>query len=139
MLKYLTILLITPGLIWADYGSYPVTRIHSVYDGDTVRVDLASLPPVVGENIPILLRGIDTPEIKGRCAQEKTLAIVARDRLRQLLQKATIIEARNITRGRYFRIVADLILDNINVADVLLAENLAVKYSGGKKAHSWCH
>lgn len=138
MLKYLIILIITPGLIWADYGSYRVTRIHNVYDGDTLRVDLDLLPPIIGENIPIRLRGIDTPEIQGRCNQEKTLAYAARDRLHQLIQQATIIEARNISRGRYFRIVADLILDNINVAELLLSENLAVRYNGGKKNHSWC-
>ena len=139
MIKFIIILITSTNLAWADYGSYQVTRIHNVYDGDTVRVDLARLPPIIGENISIRLRGIDTPEIKGKCVQEKSHAIRARNRLRQLINRAHTIEARDISRGRYFRIVADLILDNVNVADVLLAENLAVLYQGGKKYHSWCH
>ena len=39
-----------------EYGTVIVSRVISVYDGDTFRVDIDSLPPIVGKNIPIRLR-----------------------------------------------------------------------------------
>jgi endonuclease YncB( thermonuclease family) len=62
-----------------EYGTVIVTKVISVYDGDTFRVDIDSLPPIVGKNIPIRLNGVDTPEIRGKCKYEKDLAIKARN------------------------------------------------------------
>ena len=58
-----------------EYGTVIVSRVISVYDGDTFRVDIDSLPPIVGKNIPIRLNGVDTPEIRGKCKYEKDLAV----------------------------------------------------------------
>ena len=52
-----------------------VTRIISVYDGDTFRVDIDELSDIVGKNIAIRILGIDTPEIRGQCEKEKQLTI----------------------------------------------------------------
>jgi endonuclease YncB( thermonuclease family) len=52
-----------------------VTRIISVYDGDTFRVDIDELSDIVDKNIAIRILGIDTPEIRGQCEKEKQLAI----------------------------------------------------------------
>src|SRR5437016_2415285 len=59
----------------------PFSRVifHHSYDGDTCTVTLPGLPDVFGERISIRLVGIDAPEIKGRCEQEKRLAMQARD------------------------------------------------------------
>jgi len=40
-------------------------------------------------------------------------------------------------RGKYFRILADVEADNINLADLLLKKGLAVPYNGGTKI-DWC-
>lgn len=45
-----------------------VDKVVSVYDGDTMRVNVSGWPPVVGQNMPIRVRGVDTPEIM--CAKE---------------------------------------------------------------------
>jgi hypothetical protein len=37
-----------------QYGTVTVSKVTSVYDGDTFRVDIDSLPPIVGKNIPTL-------------------------------------------------------------------------------------
>ena len=58
-----------------DYGSVTVSKVISVYDGDTFRVSIKIYPPIVGENIAIRVNGIDTPEIRGKCPSEKVLAI----------------------------------------------------------------
>jgi endonuclease YncB( thermonuclease family) len=114
-----------------------VTRIISVYDGDTFRVDIDELSDIVGKNIAIRILGIDTPEIKGQCEKEKQLAIKARDFTRHYLNNASSIQLSNLKRDKYFRLLADVYVDGKSLAAALLANNLAVKYSGNKKS-SWC-
>jgi endonuclease YncB( thermonuclease family) len=58
-----------------QYGTVTVSKVISVYDGDTFRVNIDSLPPIVGKNIPIR---VDTPEMPGKCQYEKDLALEAK-------------------------------------------------------------
>ena len=121
-----------------EYGTVTVSKVISVYDGDTFRVDIDSLPPIVGKNIPIRLNGIDTPEIQGKCQQEKDLALEARDFVRNKLANAKEIKLTKLQRGKYFRVVADVMIDGISLEKELLENELAYNYSGGKKS-SWCN
>ena len=120
-----------------EYGTVIVSRVISVYDGDTFRVDIDSLPPIVGKNIPIRLNGVDTPEIRGKCGHEKDLAIKARDFVRNKLANAKEIKLNNLQRGKYFRVVANVMVDGVSLEQELLDNELAYKYTGGKKS-SWC-
>ncbi|MEK9575802.1 MAG: thermonuclease family protein, partial [Gammaproteobacteria bacterium] len=81
--------------------------------------------------------GIDAPEIKGKCQKEIDLAVMARDYLRNAINKSNQIELRNIERGKYFRIVGELYIDGENISKGLIKEKLAYIYHGGKK-RSWC-
>ena len=121
-----------------EYGTVTVSKVISVYDGDTFRVDIDSLPPIVGKNIPIRLNGVDTPEIQGKCQQEEDLAIKARDFVRIKLANAKEIKLTKLQRGKYFRVVADVYIDGVSLEQELLENKLAYKYSGGKKI-SWCN
>ena len=120
-----------------EYGTAIVSKVISVYDGDTFRVDLDSLPPIVGKNIPIRLNGVDTPEIRGKCEYEKDLAIKARDFVRNKLANAKEIKLNNLQRGKYFRVVANVMVDGVSLEQELLDKEFAYKYTGGKKS-SWC-
>ena len=120
-----------------QYGSVIVTKVISVYDGDTFRVDIDSLSPIVGKNIPVRLEGVDTPEINGKCQYEKDLAIEARDFVRNKLSKAKEIKLNEIQRGKYFRVVAKVFIDGVSLEKELLDRDLAYKYKGGKKIN-WC-
>ena len=120
-----------------EYGTAIVSKVISVYDGDTFRVDIDSLPPIVGKNIPIRLNGIDTPEIRGKCQYEKDLAIKTRDFVRNKLTNAKEIRLTKLKRGKYFRVVADVMIDGVSLEQELLDNKLAYKYTGGKKS-SWC-
>ena len=122
----------------ANYGSVVISEVTSVYDGDTFRANIPDFPELIGRNIGIRINGIDTPEIKGKCEQEKQLAFKAKRFTVEMLTKANVIEIRNLQRGKYFRIVADVYADGVNVADELVKENLAVVYDGGKKVKDWC-
>ncbi len=57
----------------------PNVTYRSCYDGDTCRFDIPKPHPFFGENIPVRIAGIDTPERQGKCDQEKQLAVKARD------------------------------------------------------------
>ncbi len=120
-----------------QYGTVVVSNVISVYDGDTFRVNIDSLPPIVGKNIAIRLNGVDTPEIKGKCQYEKDLALEARDFVRNKLANAKEIKLTKIERGKYFRVVARVLIDGVSLEQELLDHSLAYKYNGGKKS-SWC-
>ena len=120
-----------------QYGTVTVSKVISVYDGDTFRVDINSLSSIVGKNIPIRVNGVDTPEIKGKCEYEKKLALKARDFVRAKLANAKEIKLTNLQRGKYFRVVANVIVDGVSLEQELLDNELAYEYSGGKKL-SWC-
>ncbi len=120
-----------------QYGTVTVSKVISVYDGDTFRVNIDSLPPIVGKNIPIRVNGVDTPEIRGKCQYEKNLALEARDFVRAKLSNAKEIKLTNLQRGKYFRVVANVLVDGVSLEQELLDNELAYEYSGGKKL-SWC-
>ena len=120
-----------------QYGSVTVSKVISVYDGDTFRVNIDSLPPIVGKNIPVRLEGVDTPEINGKCQYEKDLALEARDFVRSKLSNAVEILLNDLQRGKYFRIVAKVYIDGVSLEEELLQNGLAYQYNGGKKSN-WC-
>jgi len=120
-----------------QYGTVTVSKVIDVYDGDTFRVNIDSLPPIVGKNIAIRVNGVDTPEIRGKCLYEKNLALKARDFVRAKLSNAKEIKLTNLQRGKYFRMVANVLVDGVNLERELLDNELAYRYDGGKKL-SWC-
>ena len=113
-----------------QYGSVTVSKVISVYDGDTFRVNIDSLPPIVGKNIPVRLEGVDTPEINGKCQYEKDLALEARDFVRSKLSNAVEILLNDLQRGKYFRIVAKVYIDGVSLEEELLQNGLAYQYNG---------
>ena len=100
-------------------------------------MNIASLPPIVGKNIPIRVNGVDTPEIRGKCQYEKNLALKARDFVRAKLANAKEIKLTNLQRGKYFRVVASVLVDGVSLEQELLDKKLAYSYDGGTKLN-WC-
>ena len=124
-----------PSSCWCEegYGDVQVSRVFSVYDGDTFMVDLDSFPPILGERISVRVAGIDTPEIRSKDPNETRLAKEAREVTLKLLSSASIIILRNMRRGKYFRILADVYVDGRSLAEELLRRDLAQRYYGGKR------
>jgi|TARA_B100001250_G_scaffold328246_1_gene292709 endonuclease YncB( thermonuclease family) len=138
MNKYLFLLtIIIPFIAYAEYGTIRIDKIISVYDGDTFRADIDSYPPIIGKNIRIRIKDIDTPEISGQCEMEKKIAINARDRIKNLLESAIVVELRNIERGNFFRLIGDVYIDGTNLGNLILNEGLAIEYSSKSKDY-WC-
>ena len=121
-----------------SYGDYQGAVYLKNYDGDTIRFNLPGYPPIAGKDIRVRVNGIDTPEIKGKCKKEKYEARQARDMVADILKGAEQITLRNMKRGKYFRIAADIIIDGESLGDILVEAGVAVHYNGGKKTHKWC-
>ena len=121
-----------------SYGDYQGAIYLQNYDGDTIRFDLPRYPPIAGKDIRVRVNGIDTPEIKGKCEKEKYNAQQAQQMVEDILKDAEQITLKNMERGKYFRIAADVIVDGENLADMLIEAGVAIRYDGGKKTHKWC-
>ena len=121
-----------------SFGDYQGAVYIRNYDGETITFNLPGLHPIIGEKISIRVNGIDTPEIKGNCEKEKYDAQQAKEMVANILKDAEQITLKNMKRGKYFRIAADVIVDGENLADILIETGVAVRYDGGKKAHKWC-
>lgn len=110
------------------------------FDGDSITFNIPDTPSIVGENMVVRLRGIDTPELlRSRCPAEKEKAKKAQRLVQSLLKNARVINLLNIDRGKYFRILANIEFDGQDLAKILLHKNLAVPYFGGTRDHDWCH
>jgi len=121
------------------YPNITISNIVSVYDGDTIKVNIDNYPAVIGKSISIRIRGIDAPEMRAKCSSEKTKAKLARDYLRAILARGEVLELHNVERGKYFRIVANLIVDDVDIAELMIEKQLARKYDGKAKRLSWCN
>ena len=109
------------------------------YDGDTITFNIPCVHPLLGSFMKVRLNGIDTAEIRGSRPCEKKIALYTKDFVASLLAPAHEIELTNFKRGKYFRIVGDVIFDGQNLSKVLLENHLAIPYDGGTKAdYDWC-
>ena len=121
-----------------NYGNAIVEQVTSIYDGDTFRATIQGWPALIGEKMSIRLNGIDTPEMRGKCPKEKQLARQAKQHTVALLRAAKVVELKNMQRGKYFRIVADVYVDNVSLTQSLINANFGVPYFGKTKAKNWC-
>ncbi len=73
----------------------------------------------------------------GKCKLKKYLAEQARDMVTDILKDAEQITLKNMERGKYFRIAADVIVDGENLADILVESGMAVRYDGGESGSAF--
>ena len=111
-------------------------KIKEVVDGDTIKIEIPAMLPL---KYSIRINNIDTPEKKGKCKQEIQLAEKASKETKNLFKNYKKVKITNIKHDKYGgRLLADVEVDNINVADYLLSKGLAREYHGEKKS-SWCN
>ena len=87
--------------------------------------------------ISVRVRGVDTPEIRGKCDSEKARARQAWDYVKALLGAAQQVELRDIERGKYFRLVAAVESDGQYLAATLIEAGYGWPYTGGRR-RGWC-
>ena len=120
-----------------SFGNATVLEVTSIYDGDTFRANIKGFPAVIGEHMSIRINGIDTPELRGKCDEEKQLARLAKQFTVERLRAAKSVVLKNIKRGKYFRLIADVYVDGVNLGEQLIKHGHAVKYKG-KTKQAWC-
>jgi len=109
------------------------------YDADTVTFNIPKVHPLLGKKVNIRVSGVDTPEIRTKNKCEKEKARNAKKLVANLFKHAKRIDLENIKRGKYFRIVADVIIDGKSLTYYLIKNGLAYSYDGGKKKNmDWC-
>ncbi len=122
----------------ADYGDIVGSTFVRAYDGDTMTVNIPNTLPIIGDEISVRIKHIDTPEIYGKCQAEKDAAHAARDAVIAMIGKCSVITLHHVERDKYFRILAEVDIDGLDVGSSLIKRGLAVQYEGGTKTHSWC-
>lgn len=128
-----------PPICQHDNNNFRCVKYLRNYDADTITFNIPLIHPLLGKKISVRLRGIDTPEIRGKCSNEKKRALEAKQEVQGLLTRAKRIDLQNIERGKYFRIVADVIIDGNSLTQYLLKKKLGYPYMGGKKQKNyWC-
>ena len=116
-------------------GPFPFELVE-VIDGDTFR---ARVDIWLGQSVTVKVRlkGVDTPEMNGKCAAEKKLARQAKDFAENWLRKNQV-HLVNVHYGTYAgRVLATAQIKNgDSLSAALLAENLAKPYRGRRA--KWC-
>ena len=100
-------------------GIQTPARVLSVYDGDTVKVEAAMWPGLTWTG-SVRVRGVDTPELRGKCDGEKRKAVAARAFVRERVgNRVTLV---NVRKGKYAgRVVARIRLaDGSDLTELLI-------------------
>lgn len=124
--------------IAADVLPGPIPAVvERVVDGDTIEVRAKVW---LGQEILVRVRlaGIDTPELAGHCAYERSRAELARSHVEHALRSGAIALV-NIRGEKYFgRVLAEVRLPGGgDLSQSLLASGLARAYRGGHRC-GWC-
>jgi len=110
--------------------------ITKVIDGDTVDVDIDLGFEVWLRNQRIRLYGIDTPESRTSDKVEKVFGNLAKDKILSFCPvgaKIVLQTKADDSRGKYGRILGELIVDDVNVNQYMVDNSYAVEYFGKSK------
>ena len=115
---------------------YPADVVR-VLDGDTFEARVRVWPGLE-ITTKVRMRGIDAPELRAHCAEERVRAEAARTALSELLAQGQVGISR-VGLDKYGgRVVADASArDTASVAAALLASGHVRRYGGGHRG-SWC-
>ena len=117
-------------------GGHPA-EVLRVLDGDTFEARVR-IWPGMDVTTKIRLRGIDAPEMRARCEDERLKAVAARAALARILAEGAIAVFR-VGQDKYGgRVDAEVsTAQTKDVSAALLAGGFARPYDGGKRG-SWC-
>jgi endonuclease YncB( thermonuclease family) len=116
--------------------------VISVTDGDTMKIAAMPWPDVVTVR-DLRIRGIDTPELRGKCQHEKELAAAAKSFVVDLVNKnkkrvkLTVIGCNAAEGGGFSRCLANVTVGAVPIAGALIEKGLA-RTNSGEPRSSWC-
>tara|TARA_Y100001937_G_scaffold70708_1_gene96247 strand:- start:271 stop:690 length:420 start_codon:yes stop_codon:yes gene_type:complete len=110
-------------------------KVKRVVDGDTVDVVL-DLGFDVSYSCRVRLYGIDTPESRTRNKDEKARGKMAGSFLKEAIEdgeKVVIQTKLKDSKGKYGRVLGDVVVDGVNINELMVKCHLAVAYHGQSK------
>lgn len=130
------ILLASPAHAQEFYVYKPV----KITDGDTIKLDVSKESPLIKKlGLSVRIKGIDTPEKapRAKCDKENALAQQATKFTTDLVGNKELLLSQ-VENDKYGgRIVANVKVGGVDIAQELLKRGLARVYNGEKKK-SWC-
>ena len=131
------ILLASPAHAQEFYVYKPV----KITDGDTIKLDVSKESPLIKKlGLSVRIKGIDTPEKapRAKCKKESELGQQATKYTTELVGNKELLLSE-IKWDKYGgRIVANVKVGGVDVAQELLKKKLARVYNDGEKKKSWC-
>ena len=111
-------------------GTIYLASLLGCYDGDTCKIEAEEFVPF--KVYSMRLEGFDTPEIRGKCDEEKALAKEAKNYTTNFMSTVSTIYVSE-EKDKYGRLIVTV----PNLAEGLIEQGLARPYDGGKRL-SWC-
>ena len=110
-------------------------KITRVVDGDTVDVDIDLGFGCWLHKERVRIYGIDTPESRTRDKEEKKYGLMAKEFVKQFVKGDSIklTTQKYDAKGKFGRILGDIIVDNKSLSDTMIQEHHAVIYHGQSK------
>ena len=108
-------------------------KVVKIVDGDTVDVDIDLGFGVTLKDERVRIMGIDTPESRTSDKVEKVFGLAAKERVKQLIEKDTVLKTfaakdGEDMKGKFGRILGDFIIGDKMLTEILIDEGHAVKY-----------
>ena len=108
-------------------------EVKRIVDGDTVDV-IIDLGFSILYSTRVRLYGIDTPESRTRDKDEKVRGLLSKDYLKEWLdQGGVIIRTYRDKKGKFGRVLGEMVVGGRNINLLMVDENYAVKYKGQSK------
>ena len=110
-------------------------KVERVVDGDTIDVVL-DLGFDILHKCRVRLYGIDTPESRTRNLDEKARGKMAGAFLKDAIKNGdkVVIETKlKDSRGKYGRVLGNVVVDGVNINEAMIENSLAVAYFGQSK------
>jgi len=107
---------------------YYKATVQSVYDGDTIRVDIDLGLNIMVKNEAVRLNRINAPEVRG---EERQRGLAARDYLRsRIANRDILLQTQKDDKEKYGRYLGEIWLKEndkyVNINDEIVAEGFAV-------------
>lgn len=108
--------------------------VDSVYDGDTCKIFTTIPGTDKYVRISCRVNGYDSPELRTRDENEKRIAVIARDKLRDMIERKNV-HIKTSGCDKYGRFLVDIKIGGLNISEYMVNSNLGIPYTGGTKKH----
>lgn len=117
-----------------SYGSAKVSKVTGTDGNFFFRCNIKQWPAVIGENIPVRIAGVSARVTTAENAASKEIEQQAREFIQAILAKAQsqdTLTLKNIRRGREFYLVANVIVGEDDLGQLLIEKGFASKAKPG--------